>query len=406
MNTLYKYAELIIKKGLNIYPGQSLNIETGIDDYQFAAILTEAAYKFGAKFVNLAVNSNNLLKHRLDYTKEEYLNYSPKFQEIRMLEMVADDWATVRIDNTADSEILKDADAARLDILVRNNRQVRRKLLDACSGNKIAWCVVCAPNKKWADMILGESNDSLDKFNKIFEKILRLDNKNPLEIWDKHGATLDRRAEVLNELKIKKLLINSKTADLEVTLIPTSVWTGGLSKTQDGRPFWANLPTEELFTTPHRLGTKGKIKIVKPVKVMEKTIEEPSFEFKDGKVINFDSKSNRDILQKYLSADEGSSYLGEIALVDISSPIYQTGLIFNSILFDENASSHIAIGNGYGFCLSNGNTLKSSDDFIKEGCNVSSVHTDFMFGTDDTEITAISENGSKHTIMKDGHFTC
>ena len=404
MNFFDKYADLVIKRGLNLYSGQSLNIETGVEDIPFAIKVAESAYRNGAKFVNVALNSNKLTKYRVDSSTLNDLDYSPEFQSVRMLEMIADDWATVRIDNTADADILKDADTDRLNVVVKNARRVRRKLLDACSKNRIAWCVIASPNQEWANKVMGQSDNSLAKFSSVFEKVLRLDNNDPLKAWDLHGDLLDKRADYLNSLRIKKVFINSSSADLEVSLTSNAVWTGGRSKTADGRVFWANLPTEELFTTPDFKGTKGKIKIVRPVQVMEKTVINPSFEFIDGKVISFDSESNRDVLEKYLNSDEGASYLGEIALVDTSSPIYKTGLTFNSILFDENASSHIAIGNGYGFCLSNGAELKNKEDYIRAGCNVSSVHTDFMFGTDDTEINVLCEDGSKVTVMKNGAF--
>jgi aminopeptidase len=179
---------------------------------------------------------------------------------------------------------------------------------------------------------------------------------------------------------------------------------GGPKKTPDGRIFIPNIPTEEVFTTPDFNRTNGIVYATRPVMVMETILEDVWFEFKDGKVTSSGCRKNRELLENFLNTDNGSRFLGEVALVDSGSLIYQSKLIFNSILYDENASCHIAIGNGYPSCLTIGQSLKTKEETLDAGCNVSLVHTDFMIGSDDTDVTGISVDGKKHDIIKKGLF--
>ncbi|HPP05664.1 MAG TPA: aminopeptidase [Spirochaetota bacterium] len=397
---LEKYAEIVIKKGINLYKGQCLNIETSKDDYDFSLILAETAYKNGAKYVNINVLSNDLTKYRVLYSSE-YLDYLPYFLTNRYLEQLADDWANIRIDNTSEQDVLKEVPTDLLDKVTKTERFARRRLLEEYGKHKHSWCVICSPNENWAKKSV---NGNVDNLWNILKPILRLDKEEPLKAWDEHGKILINRAETLNKLNLKKLEFRSKNCELNIYLTETSIWCGGPHATPDGRYFIANIPTEEIFTVPDYRMTEGKVKCSRPVKIMERVINGVWFEFKNGEVVNFGSDNDTETLEKFINTDSNSKYLGEVALVDKNSPIYKSGVIFNTILYDENAASHIALGNGYPSCLSNGSILKNKEDLLNAGCNVSLVHTDFMIGSEDMTVFGIDRSNKKHTIIDNGIF--
>ncbi len=397
---LEKYAEIVIKKGINLYKGQCLNIETSKDDYDFSLILAETAYKNGAKYVNINVLSNDLTKYRVLYSSE-YLDYLPYFLTNRYLEQLADDWANIRIDNTSEQDVLKEVPTDLLDKVTKTERFARRRLLEEYGKHKHSWCVICSPNENWAKKSV---NGNVDNLWNILKPILRLDKEEPLKAWDEHGKILINRAETLNKLNLKKLEFRSKNCELNIYLTETSIWCGGPHATPDGRYFIANIPTEEIFTVPDYRMTEGKVKCSRPVKIMERVINGVWFEFKNGEVVNFGSDNDTETLEKFINTDSNSKYLGEVALVDKNSPIYKSSVIFNTILYDENAASHIALGNGYPSCLSNGSILKNKEDLLNAGCNVSLVHTDFMIGSEDMTVFGIDRSNKKHTIIDNGIF--
>ena len=323
-------------------------------------------------------------------------------------EFIAHDWAFIRIDNTGEHDVLKDSDSTDLEKIFMADRKVKKRYLEMASKHKLTWCVIAGPNPKWAmDIFKNDSPENATlKLDEALKKILRLHEEDPLNAWEEHAKKLVERSRILDELKLDKIAIKSSNykTELEIGLNKYSKWAGGPKKTPDGRIFIPNIPTEEVFTTPDFNKTNGIVHTTRPVMIMETILEDVWFEFKDGKVIAFGARKNKELLEKFLNTDNGSRFLGEIALVDTSSLIYKSSLIFNTILFDENASCHIALGNGYPSCLTIGQTLNTKEDLLNAGCNVSLVHTDFMIGADDTEVTSYSADGKKHAIIKNGIF--
>lgn len=401
---LKKYAELVLKKGVSLYKGQCLSVVAGPDDLEFASIIEEEAYRLGAKYVDLGIKSNVSLRSRILHSDKEALSFVPSFAAAEMNEKIADDWARIRIDNTGEIDVLADADPAMLDVLFRAVRLANRRMLEVSAKHIITWCVIAAPNPKWAAKVMGADNDSIERFDKAVQSILRLDREDPVEAWTLHDAELRKRCEVLDNLKLDRLIFKSRDTNLEVGLTPNSVFEGGSKDTPDGRRFIPNIPTEEVFTTPDYRRTNGTVRCTRPVRVMETELSGVWFAFKDGRVEDFGADSHRDILENFLNTDDGSRFLGEVALVDNRSPIYKSGLVFNSILFDENASCHIALGKGYPTCLRNGMSLNTDEALRNEGCNTSLVHTDFMIGSDDLSVTGISVDGRSVRLIEQGMF--
>ncbi len=403
--TLRKYAMVVLQKGINLYRGQCLTVNAGPDDAEFAMILEEEAYKYGAKYVDTNIRSIQSTKHRLQYSDKEFLSYVPSYLSGEINEKIAHDWASIRIDNTGESDVLAGADPSLLDILFKTARVVRKRQLEMSARHILTWCVIASPNRRWAKKVMGsDDEESFRKFDSTVTSILRLDKEDPIAAWNEHNEILRRRCETLNSLSLDRLIFKSLKTDMIVGLTPNSVFEGGSKDTPDGRAFIPNMPTEEVFTTPDYRRTEGIVYCTRPVKVMETELSGVWFAFKKGRIEDFGADSNKDILENFINTDEGSRFLGEVALVDNMSPIYKSGMVFNSILFDENASCHIAVGKGYPTCLKNGMSLNTDEALRKEGCNTSLVHTDFMIGSDDLCVTGVDFSGNSIPIIDQGTF--
>jgi aminopeptidase len=402
-----KYCELILKVGVNLYKGQCLAISCGTGNMDFGLKLSETAYELGAKFVELIAYSNRLKKSRVENnTDEKDLEYIPNFPVVRNFEMISSDWAYVRIDNLEEIDELKNINAEKFGIMSKKELEVNSPMSAAVSGSKIPWCIVAAPGPLWAAKVMNEkpSGNTTEKFTDMLIKVLRLDKSDPVTEWKSLGEKLISRSKVLTGMNLDKLIFTGPGTDLEIGLNKGSFWLGGPAKAANGRAFLPNIPTEEVFITPDFNRTNGKVKVTKPVKVLENSLTGIWFEFKDGKVIDFGSDDCRDILEKFLNTDEGARYLGEVALVDKSSGVHRSGHIFNSILYDENAACHIALGRGFPSCFPNKDELITPEELKKNGCNYSLVHTDFMIGSEVINVTGVTLDGKKVEIIKDGEF--
>ena len=313
-----KYAEVVIKKGINLYKGQCVNIAAGPDDLDFSLALEAEAYRQGARYVNIEIYSNESLKNRIRYSDEADLQFIPAFVQSEVNEKIAHDWAFIRIDNTGEVDLLSGADPKRLDVVFKAVRIARKRHLEVCAAHKHAWCVIASPNPKWAAKVFGSGPDAgvTEKFEKVMQSILRLDKKDPVAAWTEHADTMAKRSQKLNALNIAKLRFKNEKTDLEIGLTGQSVWEGGAKETPDGRSFIPNIPTEEVFTTPDYRQTNGTVHCTRPVRVMETELTGVWFTFKDGKVEDFGAGENREILENFINTDEGARYLGEVALVE------------------------------------------------------------------------------------------
>lgn len=405
--SLKKYCDLILEVGVNLYPDQCLNINCGDKNIEFAVMLAETAYSKGAKFVDFQIVSNKAKGSRIKANKNpDNLEFIPNYRINKSFEMLSNDWAYISIDNIEELDELKSVDSAKLTLMTKKEQETFKRQAISFGANKNAWCVIAAPGPVWASKVLG--SDSTDaEVDKLWDKlipILRLDKKNPVKEWKDNALKLVERSNKLTEMKLDKLIFSGPGTNLEIGLIKNSIFKGGHVQAANGRMFIPNIPTEEVFTTPDFKRTNGKVKVTKPVAVMENLLTGIWFEFKDGKVVDFGSDTGKEILEQYFSIDEGASYLGEVALVDKHSEVHKSGLIFNSILYDENAACHIALGRGITSCLPNSNELNTPEEMKKSGCNNSLVHTDFMIGSEEINVTGVDLKGKEIVIIKDGEF--
>ncbi len=403
MDKLAEYANVILSIGLNLKKGQNLNIGCSLGNYDFARLIAEKAYENGAGFVNIDISDNHLIKARTQNQDKTQLEYYPLYKQVQSGQLVSEEWAYLSIDNTDETDVLADADSEKIQTLVKTNRKGRDSFVNAIMKDGIAWNAIAYPNEKWAEDVLGEGGTTEELWD-ILKPILRLDTPDPIEAWKNHCKLLIDRCGKLDELGLSSLrFTDGDETDLTIGIPEGSKWKGGGSILPDKRPFMPNIPTEEIFTTPDRLKTKGFVKIRKPLQVLETRVEGAWFRFKDGKVVEFGAEIGEEILEKFLTIDDGAKFLGEIALVDGSSKIAQSGKLFNSILFDENASSHMALGVGFASTFPGGDSM-TEDELLAAGYNKSMVHIDFMIGASDTNVTGIDKNGTETTIMKEGHF--
>lgn len=400
-----RLADLVLRKGVNLKNGQCLTIVVGPKTYEYASVMARQAYALGAKYVNIVVSDPRVNAARsMNQTNDEDLTFVPSFLKAYDYEQISEEWARVRIDSGEDRIETFESDLNNLQKISKAIRKSGKEYSSRTMSNQLSWNVCAAPGPEWAKQILGEEATEED-LAEVLGKILKIDGDDYLIKWDEFDAACKKRMEWLNNLKIKTLHYKSPVTDFKVGFTEKARFCGGSGYLADGSIFFANLPTEEIFATPDMDTAEGYITTTRPVTVLDNLTEEVTLYFEKGKVVDVKAKTGLDIMKKYLDIDEGARRLGEVALVDESSPIAESGLVFGSILIDENASCHLALGAGYPECLKTEFPMKTEKDMLENKCNVSLVHTDFMVGSKDLDIYAETYDGKQVQIMKQGRFT-
>jgi aminopeptidase len=410
MTFLEKYSNVILTN-LNIQEGQNLLIRTEPIHWKFASIIAAEAYKKGARYVRVDSNEKEnplLYKARIEHSKDIYLDYVPAFRTETLRLLVEENWALIALNGTEDPDLLANLNPKKNTKSGKAIAEAGKSFREAVQNHRIQWIVAFAPTEILAGKIMEmpPSPEAIDSLWEVLIPILHLDNGNPSGIWVESGKTLKRRSSVLNSLKLKEVYFKGPGTDLKMGLSKKAVWNGGSSVTDKGIEFSPNLPTEEVFTAPDFRETEGQVKITRPVLVpaIGKVIEGAWFEFSQGKLTKYGAESGKDVLDQYLSIDLAAAYLGELALVDSNSPIFKSGKTFYNILFDENASCHIALGSAYPDCYEGGSRM-SDEVLLENGINVSNLHTDFMIGSPDVDVTGLTWDDEKIDIIINGEFT-
>jgi len=403
MINLNDYSRIVLKKGVNLKKGQNLLINCNAGNYDMARSLAEEAYALGAGYVEITVLDNFITKARLAAQEGDSLEYIPSYLIGRAHQMLSEDWARIRIDSAEEQDVLADSDPDKLGQMTKASRKALKFVSTSMMNGEHSWCVICSPGPEWARKVLGDDATAEDLWE-VLKPVLRLDRDDPAQAWEQHGHDLWDRCAALNEMKLEKIHFEAEGTDLTLGLNRTSRWHGGPGALPDGRMVFNNLPTEEVFTTPDYRKCEGIVKTTKALKVLESQVEGAWFRFEKGRVTDFGADKGRDILEKFLNMDEGARSLGEVALVDESSPIASSGLIFGSILYDENASCHIALGAGYPFTLDLPPGTSGDEALKSAGCNTSLVHTDFMIGSKTMNVTGYDGEGKEYPLIRSGSF--
>ncbi|MBE5737008.1 MAG: aminopeptidase [Clostridiales bacterium] len=400
---LQDYAELIIKIGVNLQPEQGLEIACPIEKSEFAVELTKAAYKYGAKIVNVRWNCDQIDKLNYANAKTETLTDIPKWLVNSKNYLVQNNFCYVAV-SADDPEAFKDIPAQKLFEISKAKSKALKKYSDCVMSNGIRWCVVSVPTSAWAKKVFPNQSDPEQCLSEQIEKAMRLNTENPLLAWEEHIRVLEKRANFLNQQRFSYIhLKNAKGTDLMVGLCDGHIWTSARELAKDGVPFMANMPTEEIFTAPHRLRVDGVLKSAMPLCVNGQIIDDFYITFKKGKIVDYCANVGHGALKGLIETDKGTSRLGEIALIGKNSPIAKSNVLFYNTLFDENASCHLAIGQGYTTTVKNGDKL-TKKELLELGLNDSTEHEDFMIGTPDLSVVGIKENGEKITLFADGEW--
>jgi aminopeptidase len=306
----------------------------------------------------------------------------------------------------SDPELLKDVNPGRLVKVQKASNTALKEYRERLMSNKNSWCVVSIPTKSWAKKVFSDlsEEEAVEKLWEAILKTVRVDTDDPVAAWEEHKQNLKKSADFLNSNQFKYLHYkNAKGTDLKIELPENHIWLGGSEYTPEGLEFIANMPTEEVFTLPKKTGIQGTVVSSKPLNYNGNVIDEFSLTFKDGKIIDFTAKQGYEILKGLIETDEGSYYLGEVALVPYNSPISNSNILYFNTLFDENASCHLAIGKAYPVCIKDGENMdKNQLDAL--GVNDSLVHVDFMIGTKDLEIIGTTAAGQEIAVFKKGDF--
>ena len=304
-----------------------------------------------------------------------------------------------------DPDLLKDIDLVKLSTVNRIYNEHLSPIRKHQARDSIQWCIVCPPTPGWASRVYPDKEPDLAEKElwKAVIKTCRLDEADPVAFWREYLAVINKRAAFLTEKAYQELLFTGPGTDLKVGLPEGHIWLGGGGKTQAGLPFTANLPTEEVFTLPHKYRVEGKVTATKPLSYRGMLMDNFWMRFSEGKVVEYSAEVGEGKLGSLLDTDQNSRYLGEVALVPHQTPISQSGVVFLNTLYDENSSNHLALGNAYRFNLSGANDL-SPEEFAQAGGNESNIHVDFMFGSGEMDVDGVLPDGSKESVMKAGEW--
>jgi len=407
---LQKYAEAIVKVGLNIRTGQRLIITlmaTRGVPHQFAPLVREvakAAYGMGAKYVEVLWGDEEMLRLRAQYAPKDSFDEYPTHTIDAIMNMINNGDALLSISG-ANPDLLGGLDPEVVGMMQTRHLNIASKISEQVTTNAINWCVVAAAGEEWAKKVFPDLSveKAQEKLWKAIFETTRIDQPDPVDAWKKHIESMKERARYLQSKKFTALHYVGSGTDFTLGLPDGHRWISAQSMAQNGVAFTANMPTEEVFTLPDRNRADGVVTSTFPLSYGGTLIEDFQITFKNGRIVKVNAKKGEAALQKLVDTDEGSRHLGEVALVPASSPIAQRGHLFYNTLFDENASCHIAIGRAYRFTLTGGEEL-NDEEFISAGGNVSLNHVDFMIGSPKMDIDGVHTDGTSEPVMRQGEW--
>lgn len=403
-NKLKKYARLAVETGVNLQKGQILLLRTPISCKDFARKIVDVAYELGARDVEIEWNDEEASLIRYLKAPSEVFDEFPKWRIEKYNHLLEQGACIINIDSS-NPTIFKDVDPSRMQRVSKAYSKSIPLWRESIITDKIRWTIVSVPSKEWASKVFSDLNED-EAVNKLWDyifKCTRIDKDDPIKEWEVHNNKLNEKVKFLNENNFISMHFKSAKTDLHIELPAGHIWAGGASSDPNGIEFNANIPSEEVYTLPHKYKVNGIVSNTKPFIYNGTIIDDFTLTFKDGKVVDYTAKVGYESLKSLLELDEGSCYLGEVALVENNSPISNTGIIYYTTLYDENASCHLALGSAYKTSIKNGSKIPK-EDMDKLGINDSITHEDFMIGSSDMNIIGVTSDGKEIEIFKNGNW--
>lgn len=398
------YADLALDVGLSLQPGQRLWLSMPITAAPLARVIVAAAYKRGARYVEMSWLDDEMTLARFQHAPRDSFNEFPVWRSEAMLAgaKVGDAFLSVR---GTDPKLLKDQDPELVTTTQRVAAENSREYLKYITSHQVNWCVLSVPIPAWASQVF-PGQDEAAAMASLWDAIsiaCRLDQPDPVAAWNTHLTSLAQRAAQLTAAAYTALRFAGPGTDLTVGLVDNHRWIGGQSSTESGITFTPNVPTEEVFSLPHKDRVDGTVTASKPLNYGGNLIEGLRVRFEGGKAVEVTADAGQNVMQGLIDTDEGAARLGEVALVPASSPISTSGVLFYNTLFDENAASHVAVGKAYSECIEGGNDM-TDEELAAHGVNDSLTHVDFMIGGAQMDVFGQRQDGSEEPVMQAGEW--
>ena len=399
-----KLANLAIKRGVGLQKGQDLLITAPLESLPLVRKIAEHAYKEGAHLVTPLFTDSDITLSRFKHAPTESFDHAANWLFNGMGEAFDNNTARMAIAGD-DPMLLSEMDSEKVSRANKAMAKAYKPARERITEFKINWNIVSWPGKAWASRVFPDLpiDEAVIKLADAIFDASRASVEDPIQAWDDHNEKLRKKTNWLNEKNFAALQYNGPNTNLKIGLADEHEWMGGASKAQNGIICNPNIPSEEVFTTPHAYKVDGVVSSTKPLSYQGTLIENIKVTFKDGKIIEASASKGNEVLQKVLKSDEGANRIGEVALVPHSSPISQSGIIFYNTLFDENAASHIALGQCYSKCFK-GEIDLSKEEISKRGGNSSMIHIDWMIGSDKIDVDGIDQNGNTVPVFRKGEW--
>ena len=401
---LDRLAETAIRVGLNLAHGQELVISAPLDAVPLVRRLTEHAYKAGASLVTTFYADDQTKLARFQHAPDDAFDVAPGWFADGIANAFRGNAARLAVAGE-DPSLLGGQDPDRVARANRANARVNRPSLELITNFAINWTILACATPAWARTVFPGDPQEL-AVSKLWTAIFaasRIDADDPVAAWERHNATLAARGRILNERRYASLRFTGPGTDLTVGLADGHLWAGGAERAVNGILCNPNIPTEEVFTTPHCARVDGTVRSTKPLSYQGTLIEDIAVRFEGGRIVEAHASRGGGVLDRVLGTDEGASRLGEVALVPHSSPISQSGVLFQNTLFDENAASHIALGQSYTKCLSD-TAGQDAEALAARGANTSLIHIDWMIGSGAIDVDGIGRDGAAQPLMRAGEW--